>query len=260
MKQIGSGSNIYKQLLMLFGVAVLIVSCNSYKFSQPQPVDKKNIEVFPKELRGMWAKEGEDPGVLVEGKHIGIIEWGEEKIMTGAWPHLDDTGKFIYPGNALRSLKTIHYDSLKHPTDTADNFLLKNGFAYEINGYSKLLEKGHTYTIHNDSILVNQADTIFIDLGKNAVLRKLNSNFYVLSFDLNQRFEEKGWWELVVIEKSDRDTIKLWYCDTKLETNTSMFYEAPGNYYYNSAWTAEEMLQLIKDSAFKPDTRLIRVH
>lgn len=259
MKQICSGFNAYHTMFILFGLAVLVVSCNSYRFTQPQPVDKKNLELFPKELRGMWFNEEDrESGVWVEARYIGIVETDEEKIMPGEWPLLDDTGKFVYPANSLRGMKTIHYDSLKHATDTADNFILKNGVAYEINGYSKLLEKGHPYTTDSDSIVVQKKDTFFMDLGKNAVLRKLNKSFYVLCYDLNPRLEEKGWWEMVVIEKTDKNTLNLWYCSTKLETHASMFYESSGNFYYNSAWTAEEMLRLIKDNAFRPDCKLIR--
>lgn len=148
-------------------VSMLLASCDAYNFSQPQPADRENIYVFPDEMLGKWKEDtfstgidfsvplnnnngdkyidntqplpaDEDEGVYIITKHyVSLIFTSGEKIVKGAWPQLTNGNEFRYPDRYFsyyKVMQTISYDSLKHPVDTTDNYIVYRHKIYENTG------------------------------------------------------------------------------------------------------------------------------
>jgi hypothetical protein len=219
MKNKHSLLSLLRLLVLFSSVAILFTSCDSYNFSQPQPVDKSDIYEFPDEFPGRWEtdtftseieftvpvkadtgysyinhddnfdKAGPYVPAIQSQKHMSdddgsfyyftrhyvllIFPTHEEKIVTGAWPKLKNGKEFIYP-NAYPKyniLKTIKYDSLKQAIDTVDNFIFNKDKIHEKDS-DLFLYTGYRYYKDKDTIVVLKSDTVCIDLGQNAFLRK----------------------------------------------------------------------------------------
>ncbi len=257
MKQQYQRCHRFRYISILFCLSLFLYSCDTYNFSRPQPVDKENIYEFPMDLNGYWVAEEESDSLYISKKHVDFFIREVEKIVPGAWPRLNDTGGYVYPSYPGTAFQTIEYDSLKKPVDTINNFLLKDNYAYAING-KHLLEKGYPCRINDDSIIVMKNDTVSIDLGQNAFLRRLNKDFYVLNLHIkNMLFDQNGWWQLVIIERK-KDTVNLWYCNDKLLKQSSILYEYGSENYLDSKWTTTDMLRLMEEGSFSIDNRFKR--
>jgi hypothetical protein len=247
-------------LIMLLGLTVFFYSCTSYNFSQPQPVDKENIYEFPKEFIGQWFAEDAEDGsnidfYLISKKYAMVVLHDTERIVQGAWPKLSDTGAYLYPPDRPETFTTINYDSLKRAVDTIANFLFRGQYIHRI-GHSRFLGKGYSYVIENDTIIIIRNDTICIDIGKNAFLRQLNKNIYVLNINKSILGNEyyNNWWMLMLLEKKEDNSLSIWECSTKTANLSCMFYARPSAYhdfYFDCLWTTEEMLRLVKEGYFE---------
>jgi len=259
MKQ--GGQRVYRipGLMLAFCFSVFFSSCDSYNFSQPQPVDKANIYEFPKEFIGQWFVEGdESKSYIVSKKNVLFIMYDTTRIVNGAWPKITDSGDYLFPPlPPYGSFKTIYYDSLKRPIDTIDNYLLREQYIYEIRS-GRFLGKGFSYAIEKDTIIILDNDTICIDLGQNAFLRQLNKNLFVLNIRnsiLGEDFwNNSDWWRLMLLEKKEDQTVNIWECTSKTEELSCMFYDRPSKsdiFYFDCQWTTADMLRLVKDGYFE---------
>ena len=204
-----------------------------------------------------------DDSVLyfVDKKSAMFIIHTKEKILTGAWPRLNSKGDFLYPPDSYSSIKKIEYDSLQKPIDTIDNYLLRGNYIYEVDDEG-MLGKGYSYLSSKDRITVFKYDTICIDLGQNAFLRKLDANFYVLNIRKTILGEESYWWRIMVLEKNNDQSFNIWECTSKSEKLPSMFYSRDSKitiFYFDSKWTSAEMLRLINEGYFRISTDLIKI-
>ncbi len=254
----------FRYLIILFCTSFIFYSCHTYNFSHPQPAGKENIEEFPKDFRGNWISEEGDEMIYIGKRHANLTRKdGMQKIVKGAWPKIDDTGAFVFNNPYYyRSFQIINYDSLRRPVDTSTNFMVRGNYIYGMDGKG-LLGSGYPYRVDNDTIIMIKNDTFTLDLGRNAFLRKLNNQFYVLNISNSilggfLDGENSNWWQVLILEKKDKQLINLWSCEDKITLNPSMFYDHDGNYYFDSEWTAEEMLQLIKDGNFSDGDKLTR--
>ena len=62
--------------------------------------------------------------------------------------------------------------------------------------------------------------------------------------------ENNSWWQFFILEKTAANSFKEWECSTKTKTLPSMIYPANSKaelYYFNSKWTAADMMQLMKE-------------
>lgn len=199
-----------------------------------------------------FAKE-DSSFIIINKKNIELLFFSTDKIVTGAWPRLNKKKELIFSGdNTYNWLRSIEYDSLKRPVDTLDNYLLYGKMIYEIDdkGY---LDKGYPYVYDKDTIIVTKRDTLCIDLGQNAFLRKLNNRFYALNIRSQVLGESSAWWQIFILEKTSAATFREWECSVKAKTLPSMFYPKSSRsdlFYFNSNWTTAEMLQLMKDDYF----------
>jgi hypothetical protein len=287
---------------MLIALPVFLNSCNEYNFSEPQPADKENITEFPMEFWGTWAESKIDTpdqllgliplkGMgysLISGNNIPQVNSqqqpgrffsddslsffisrncliyiisGQKKINKGAWPKLDKQGNFVYPTNSNEWVSNINYDSLKKPLDTTENYFIAGNLIYEVTA-EKRLGNGNRYTVDDDTITILKADSIAIDMGKNAFLRKLNDRFYVYNIRNWVLGEESFWWRIFLLEKTGINSMNIWECTSKTQNLPSMFYNTPSKgdiFYFNSKWPADEMNLLVKENYFEVSSSLVRV-
>lgn len=200
-----------------------------------------------------FAKKEDSSFIIINKKNIQLLFFSTDRIVTGAWPKLNKSSEFIYSGdNTYNWLRSIEYDSLKRPVDTLDNYLLYGNMIYEIDdkGY---LDKGNPYVLDKDTIMVTRRDTICIDLGENAFLRKLDGRFHVLNIRSRVLGEHSPWWQFFILEKTSAATFKVWECSVKAKTLPSMFYPKSTRsdlFYFNCNWTEAEMMQLMKEEYF----------
>jgi hypothetical protein len=245
--------------LLLF----FISSCDTYNFSQPQPVDKENNYEFPKEMLGYWDNKTQNEKIRINTNNVEFITFTDsERIATGAWPRLNSIGGFEASPCPAGSLKTIHYDSLKRPLDTIVNYLVRGQYIYFLQSDSSL-ENGYPYLVVEDTMIILKSDTFFIDLGRNAFLRKLTDKLYVLN--INNRIlgalnkgDNKPWWLVIILQSKDKELQILKWTD-KITEQPSMIYDHSGDYYFDSKWTAAEMMQLINNGNCKAGDNLTRI-
>jgi hypothetical protein len=243
--------------LMLCCVSLVLASCDSYYFLRPQPVDQENILTVPKEFQGRWIADDSSTYVYFSKKSVELVMQDYERIIKGAWPKVNDTGAFVYPPGSFRALETVTYDSLRKPVDTILNYLVRDQIVYEINS-DGLLEKGYSFKLDADTLRISKMDTILIDLGKNAFFRKLKNHTYAFNIRYNLLADKSPWWYLTILEKTDKDSIRLWDPAEKIISLPAMFYDRGHAYYFDCHWTSAELLSLMDGGYFNDNSQLFR--
>jgi hypothetical protein len=95
------------------------------------------------------------------------------------------------------------------------------------------------------------SNTVYYDLGKNAVLRQLNDRFYAVSFRGSVIGERNNWWQLYIIEKKADHVFSTWECSRKTKDLPSLIYIYQDHtFYFNATWTTVELLQLMNKGYF----------
>jgi hypothetical protein len=200
---------------------------------------------------------------FVEKEQAYLITISGEKVLMGDWPRLSQNGSILNPPIFYGSLRSIRYDSLEKRTDTVYNYMLHDNIIYEV-GDKGLLEKGYPYITIGDTILFTKRDTLCIDIGQNAFLRKLNKQFYVLNIRSRILGEEissfNNWWRIFVLEKKEEGTLQVWVPASKSAELPCMFYSVDAeSYYFDCSWTTEEMLRLLQKGYFSRTDKLLKV-
>lgn len=142
--------------------------------------------------------------------------------------------------------------TMRIQVNTADNYVLRNDDIYELD--DGFLGKGYPFLLSGDYITVTKKDTICIELGHNAFLRKLDANLYVFNIRKLILGEDNYWWRVMILEKKRNQSFKIWECTSKSGNLPSMFYSKGSKsniFYFDSKWTAEEMLGLMKEGYFE---------
>ncbi len=239
----------FRNVFLMFLLTGLF-SCNTYNFSDPLPLDAKNVYEFPADWQGKWEYDTDHQAIIYKD-HIEIISKDFDNVVKGAWPRKNEAGELVFPGGGgYIGMYTVIMDSLNQPKDSVPNYLLNGGHIYDITNEGKL-EKGYHYTMDKDTFRVHKTDTITLDLGRNTFLRKIDNDLYALNI-LNQVVGiESRWWQIMLVEKKGKDTIDTWQCSFKLTKEPSMFYENSCDYYFNSIWKAGDIIQLMKKGAFE---------
>lgn len=292
--------NFLAVLRLLLSVVVLIIlmnSCDVYNFSTPQPADRENIYVFPDAMLGKWKEEpytsdidftvpvgnnGGDKYIsnMLTGEKLTDEEEGfytvtkqfvsfstssEERIVKGAWPRLVNGNEFLYPyeyPGYRHYLQEINYDSLKRPVDTVNNYILYGNRIFDKTP-DRLLEAGYPYYEEKDTIVMLKKDTIYIDLGRYAFLRKLTDSLY--AFNIKKGFlgeSDKDWWMLILLEITADHKLVEWEPTDKSDELDCMFYDRSGKsayFYFDCQWTTAELLRLKAAGYFKQSGTLKRV-
>ncbi len=225
-------------------------SCRTYNFTHPLPADRANVYEFPSSWHGSWMN-ADSQGLVIGRNYVAVVIRESTNVVRGVWPQKNEEGKYVFPnGINTMGMYRVKMDSLDNPLDTIANYIIHQGHIYAVN-YEKRLDRGHTFTIDKDTFRVNMDDTIWVDLGRNAFLRELKKDMYILNI-LDQVVGMQGrWWQIGVLEKTGSNSMERWDCSSKMTTDSTMFYSMKDDYYFNSHWNAAEMIQLIRNGSFE---------
>lgn len=153
-----------RSLNLLVLLVAILTSCNTIYFTEPQPVDSKNIYEFPAKFQGVWMD-------------------GEDTIMVG---------KTFY-----RSISYIDKQLPASVADTSQKHILKNGKIFTIQTDGPIrLSGGVPFQISRDTLFYKDREIVEVFLDGNTYLRKVGNRYL-----LNVKSDEL-WWELVLIEKT----------------------------------------------------------
>ncbi|HLP39689.1 hypothetical protein [Lacibacter sp.] len=270
---------------------VLVSSCTTFYFEQPLPADRPNSNEFPTHLLGNWEslpdtgvyminvpdsgtassginsmpfqwnrKEKERSpfnssddslSLIIEENLFAIIVNRTEKIAKGAWPKLNAEREFVYPpGEIYEFEQLIVYDSLRQPVDTVDQYIFRNAKMYDIDAEGTM-STGRSYWQEKDTFIMKSIDTLFFDLGKNAILRQLNDRFYAVNIRGSITGERNNWWQVYIIEKKADNIFSTWECSRKTKELPSLLYLYQDHtFYFNATWTVTDILQLMSQGYF----------
>jgi len=255
------------QTAAIFSILIiLLTSCSTYYFSQPQPVDGKNIYEFPQIFIGHWIDANDTLNTTANLQPVSIFDndssyqpivWKiEDADPLSATPLSRDStlyevgkncallivhqkekivkgswpklhdGKLQYPDETYSVLNSIYYDSILNPIDTVCNFIFRGNLVYKIED-NYLLAKGYRFDSTSNEITVFKNDTIGVDLGRNAFLKMLDENRYALNIRYRAIGDDNNWWLLLILEKLNNGSVNIWQCSVKSGQLPSMFYSRP---------------------------------
>jgi len=281
---------IVKQFLAGIVAVILFSSCSFYNFSQPQPYDQKNLYQFPDCFLGKWvdtdtftsdieftvplnqksglqsanntvrfhqtspSQDDGEEGYYINKKYVLIIIKEEEKLVKEAWPKYQPGKGFSHLPVNIYSFQKIQYDSLNKPVDTVDRYIVRGKLIFEKNenGY---LGRGYAYKMINDTTVINKLDSITIDLGQNAFLRKLTDSIYVFNFHRASLFGDEGgaWWNVIILQSKGKKQFYQWECNSNTANLSCMFYARPSKsneFYFDCRWSTADMLTLMNKNYF----------
>ncbi len=204
-----------KTLSLLVLLMAMLSSCNSVYFTEPQPVNSKNIYEFPAKYLGIWME-------------------GEDTIMISK--------------NVYRSVSYRDETLLKSEADTSSKHILANGKIYFIQKDDRVkLIGGYPYILSNDTIIYKNREVIEVFLGGNTFLRKVSSRYL-----LNIKSDEL-WWELVLIEKSKEGNVigrRLANEDMEVFGDKHLIWKGDNMSYYDLKWEEKDLTEIIKTGSF----------
>ena len=279
------------KLVSMCLLPLLNSSCTTFYFEQPLPADRPNSNEFPTYLQGNWESLPDtgvyminvpDSGTASSGTNSMPFQWNRngkeqsavfssddslslfieetffavivnrtQQIAKGAWPRLNAAREFVYPpGEIYEFEQLIVYDSLRQPVDTVDQYIFRHAKMYDVDD-DGTMSTGRSYWQEQDTFIMKSIDTLYVDLGKNAVLRQVNERFYVMNIRGGITGERNNWWQLYIIEKKADHIFSTWECSRKTKELPSVLYLYKDHtFYFNATWTTAEILQLMKEGYF----------
>lgn len=247
----------FSALAAVFAIS-LFSSCDVYYFSHPQPADKENNYEFPATLIGVWQEECDNETVNIDVRHLSFTDRVSRRVVKGYWPKKisDDSLQYL-PGSYIAE-HAVLYDSLNRPVDTINSFVIQKEHIIELKD-DKSLGLRYDFKRDKDTLLIDEVDTLWLDLGRNAFIRKINDRYFALNILSGTMEESRSWWQLIILEKLAADTIVVWTGASKLEQSTYMFYSFKNNYYFDCSLTSSELLKMIRREDFEISNRLTRL-
>ena len=209
--------NIFIIAVLLY--CSLIYSCHTVYFSNPLPVDSRNIYKIPREYRGEWFSESDS--VIIGKKYFRFISKEDIRIA-------------------------------KSEVDTGTRFLLRDNLIYRI--YKEVgLSHGFTYTLKVDTISFTERTLTEIPLSTNTFLRKVHGG-YILNL-IGRVIDGKtdDWYLTGYLKKASREEIIFAVMDHNAVAaipTADLVYQTEYDHYYNAAWTRKEMDSIIKQGFF----------
>lgn len=207
-------------LLVCFGLA----ACDQEYFSEPQPVNTKNITTTPSKIRGTWVFHGTDNDVKID-----TITIGKRYYQWVTWDSITESGQ------KLKADSSTYF---------AGNKIYNRGEDGELEG-------GYSYRLNADSITIYLQDLKIVDLGRNAFFRKFDYGYI-----LNVRHEKMhDWWELTFIDMRKKDSFTAWRIrdkDMALDNKHKKLHKEISHYYI-VRWTVDEMKAFIDKGGFSKE-------
>lgn len=160
-----------KTFYFLIFFTIILESCSSIYFVQPQPQSGATLNSFPKEFRGIYIAGGEDKDTI----------------------YIKET-KYVYPEIFEKHIPTVKLDSL---TDIR----IENGLLYDD---SIPTNKGVRFTITGDTIHYRIKLNLSKFLSDSLVLKKHEGRLI-----LNEKEEEENYWNVYLVEKLNNDNLRL---------------------------------------------------
>lgn len=238
-------------------IALLFNSCDVYYFSHPQPADKTNVYEFPTELRGVWKEECDSETVTITDRSLSFTNKIDQKIVAGYWPKKDEHNILHYAPSSYFSEHSVSFDSLNNPIDTLTNYVIQKEHIFELKNDQRL-GNGYDFYRDKDTLVIKTIDTVWLDLGRNSFIRKVNENFYTLNVLTGTVGENRNWWQVVILEKATDGTIVIWTGGNLLEKSPYLFYSAKNDYYFDCSLSSAELLKMIKRGEFEITNRLTK--
>ncbi len=243
-------------------IAVLLImlctfsSCTSYFFVRPQPVDAKDIRTFPAAYRHSWLDE--DSTVINIHKSDLELNIREGQTFVRGFQSRDQNGYRPYGIYQYR----IVPDLSGNGNDTVTNFIERGGMIYEI-GEDGELSRGRTYLTDHDTLTAGPGDTIRIDLGRNAFLRKIGKDLYALNIKASVTGQNSNWWTLYIFGMDKDGTLATYGHAGKTQQLPEMFYKPSSGkrsdaYYFDANWTRADMTRMISEGYFEKESNLKR--
>ena len=208
-----------KSAILLFTVLVFLSSCDGLYFSEPQPIDQKDLSKMPRKLRGTWLIAEN------EGDRFDTV--------------------IISKDNYVKKTNDI-IGALKSEIDTSKELILKDDKIYFISEKETQLSQGFNYTMRGDSVFIHSKDASEIHLGIDAALREVG-NYYTLSV------REDSWWDVRLIDPTHKGNIYVRRMKEK-DLEKMMNYSSLDSVNYKkhilAKWTEKDLLALIKSGGF----------
>lgn len=216
--------------LLILAICASFSSCTVYYFSEPQPIDTKNIYKVPKKLTGSWYINSDNKK---GGNEVDSLVIGE-----------------TFYSRITKSM-------VKEPKDTIDldsNIYCINNKIYS-NKTGKL-EGGFNYQVIGDSIAIDVVENETVELGKKAFLRKIEHG-YILN--LNHK-NMNDWWEIRYIDTRNKESIiirELGADDLKQNNNHQILHDDFDNYIV-AQWSREQIQEFINNGGFSDTTLVLK--
>ncbi|MBP9926509.1 MAG: hypothetical protein KBF45_11025 [Cyclobacteriaceae bacterium] len=248
-------------LLSLLGGSCLFIlpSCEGNHFANPLPVNSKNIYQVPSGLRGRLTNYKDSTEIyFLEKNSITIPAKGAIKIINGIWFHPSDTAtstdtvkwKKILDYPTYESRYSVKFDSLHHPIDTVENYVIKRNKIYKI--LSDGIGPGDPYTLTGDTIYVTPVPRKII-LGNGAFFRKVTDDLYVINIrDSELEIGTINWWQIRLLEKRKDGKIILYDWSKEIISDSTLIYTKADHHYFDSQWTKRDMLRLLSEEKLEP--------
>jgi hypothetical protein len=242
----------------LTAILLLFSSCQVYYFSQPQPYDKPDLYRFPQAFKGEWNSNNSDEVIIVEDNFIQIISPASTKKVTkGLWPQKDTSGNDVYPQNPF---SLMQYDEVSKVHFRKDNYIIADTLIYEIKRNDNLV-KGYPWRNDKDTICYDVQDTLYIDLGKNAFLRQIDTNMFALNIRSHlivngDRQQDAGWWFVTILQLKKDGSIDCLANTEKTDSLSCMIHTGSNskwidNYFMNCQWSAATLKSLLNNGYFE---------
>ena len=138
------------------------MSCTTVFFDHPQPVNSKNIETIPEEIRGKWTEISNHQAETI------TIDQSSFKKVTDSFNH-------VHKSNA-----------------DSGHFRIADGKLYLL---SEDFKKGNSFRLENDTIYYTEHSEVVFTLSDSVLLRRAKNCFV-----LNTR--KNNWWEIFFISKN----------------------------------------------------------
>jgi len=260
-------TRLLTQISLIIGSMLTLFSCEPNYYSNPLPIDAKNIYEFPVIFRGEYKNDSE--AYLIDKKSIKSAKHNSIKVIKGIYVNPADTIPYQNDSTAwkkkfkaekpFQSTHSIRFDSLHHPIDTVMNYLVKEKRIYRVD-HDGTLDQGYEYTSIGDTLYYKTRD-FEIKLGTFAFLRKVSNTVYALNLREQTDWDQylSTWWTIIILEKIPSGEILS--RGLNKEAQKASIYHANNHVYFDVQWTKKDLLNSIKNGEseeFKPVEKHIK--
>ncbi|MFK7756557.1 MAG: hypothetical protein AB8B53_06465 [Flavobacteriales bacterium] len=208
-------------VITIISISFILSSCAESYFSEPQPLDVKNITKLPKKYTGVWLL-GDSSSRSLLTKDSLIVSERFYKMFN----------KFQFK----ESIQKIESDS--------NSFLIEDKLYVIEDGN---LKGGFDYEIKSDSIIADVEEVTLVEFGETTFLRKIDQG-YILNLEVEA---SPGWWKLKFIDTRRKDGIVIRELgkEEQSKPHSKPLSEELNNYFV-SGWSKAAMEKYIDSGGF----------